>query len=140
MRYAAAVMRRAYAAALVAAQSLTALACALSFVCKIAVVAALLLSVLSLALALAMTLKRGCRAEREQAAKIVSAFPQVRKIEKISCKRKGGGLCFDLLLRLNTYSVRGDGSITAKSLENAMRRHFGDGTQTTVTILPPARR
>ena len=72
-----------------------------------------------------------CRDGIEQVAR---AFPQVSEIVSMSCKRRTSGLDIKLTVGVNTYSVRGDGRSTAVSIENALKRHFGEGTHASVFV------
>lgn len=85
-------------------------------------------------IACALTPRKGHAHIKDEITNIVSGFPQVSRIHDIRFRKYRGTVCAEILISLNTYSVHGSGARTCQIIENAVKRHIGNGFTASVSV------
>lgn len=71
---------------------------------------------------------------KTEALEVIAGFPQVAEIYFISCRRISGTVNINISLSFNTYSVHGSGALTCRSMEYALKKHFGSDARVVINV------
>ena len=77
--------------------------------------------------------RQSCNVKAE-ILRILSGFPQVSEVHNINWRKFAGVMRIDVFLSYNTYIVHGSGAGTSKSIEYALKKHFGSDSYINIKV------